>query len=223
LVGGVGSADTILTGGAIGDQFGISMALGDINGDGYFDIAVGAYRYYLWQGSAYIFHSNGNSGISSVGTSSADTTLLGEAVNDQFGISIAISDINVDGYADVIIGATYSVGSYQGRSYIFYSKGVIGIVTALAGSAKIILTGGASNDYFGNIMAISDLNGDGYPDIAVGAYGVNVGGGANQGRVYIFYSNRISGSVNIDLSAGASVDITLTGGASGDYFGSALQ
>ena len=81
----------------------LAIAVGDVNGDGYDDILVGAYfndAAATDAGSAYVFF--GGPAADTV----ADLTLTGEAAGDTFGLSVSSAgDINGDGYADVLVGA----------------------------------------------------------------------------------------------------------------------
>ena len=89
-------ADIILTGAATNDQFGVSVSTaGDVNGDGYSDVIVGANGNDAGgsnAGRAYIFF--GGSSMNNV----ADIILTGAAVSDNFGTSVSSAgDVNGDG------------------------------------------------------------------------------------------------------------------------------
>jgi len=76
------TADVTMTGEGIGDAFGLSVSsAGDVNGDGYSDVVVGAYRYSSLTGKAYIFF--GGSSMNNT----ADVTMTGEPVSSEFGSS----------------------------------------------------------------------------------------------------------------------------------------
>jgi len=108
------------TGAAASDNFGRSVATaGDMNGDGYADVIVGAYTNDAGgadAGRAYVYH--GGPGADAT----ADLTLTGAAANDFFGFSVSTAgDVNGDGFADVIVGA-YSNdagGVNAGRAYVY--------------------------------------------------------------------------------------------------------
>jgi hypothetical protein len=173
------SASSIITGEEGG--FGGSVALGDVNGDGYADAVVGADGWNGGQGRAYVLHSSGASGITTASAASASGIITGE--EGGFGGSIAVGDVNGDGYADVVVGAE-GYDSGQGRAYVFHSGGSSGIGIASAASADGILTGEASSR-FGGSIALGDVNGDSYADAVVGADGYN----GDQGRAYVFHSS----------------------------------
>ncbi|MDP2364267.1 MAG: integrin alpha, partial [Ignavibacteria bacterium] len=197
-------ADVILTGAAANDNFGNSVSsAGDVNGDGYSDVIVGAYNNDAIAsnaGAAYIYF--GGSSMNNT----ADITLTGVAADDNFGYSAATAgDVNGDGYSDVVVGARYNdIGGIDaGRAYIYYGG------SSMNALVDKILTGLTAGDYFGiSVATAGDVNGDGYSDVIVGAYN-NDAGGSNAGRAYIYY-----GGPSDNLA-----DVILTGAASGDSFG----
>ena len=83
------SANTILTGETTNTEFGNKVLVGDINGDGYSDVIVSAWKYNnTYQGRIYIFNSTGNSGVSTGNATSAMANITGEAANNYFGASL---------------------------------------------------------------------------------------------------------------------------------------
>ena len=200
-------ADWTLTGVAAGDYFGWAVGTaGDVNGDGYDDVVVGAPENDAGgttAGMASIFYG-------AVSPDAVpDVTLMGTAAGDYFGRAVGTAgDVNGDGYADVLVGAPNNDagGSNAGRAYLFY-----GAASSVAGG--LVFTGAAAADYFGSALGTAgDVNGDGYADVVVGAYW-NDAGGTNAGRAYVYY-----GGWRADNTA----DILLTGHATNDQFGQAV-
>jgi len=198
-------ADVILTGHAATDLFGYSVAgAGDVNGDGYSDVIVGAYGSDSGAtnaGRAYLFL--GGSSMNNV----ADVTFTGVGANDNFGFSVAgAGDVNGDGYADVIVAAhrNDAGGVDAGRAYVYFGG------SSMDNTVDVTLTGAAAGDQFGvSVASAGDVNGDGFADVIVGGF-LNDTGGTDAGRAYIFH-----GGGSMDNIA----DVTLTGAAAGDFFG----
>jgi len=193
-------ADVIMTGEVGGDFFGGSVSnAGDVNGDGYSDVIVGAGQFDLngvnTIGRAYLFF--GSSSMDNV----ADIIMTGELINSEFGNSVSTAgDINGDGYSDVIVSA-YSYVSHTGRVYLFYGGAL------MDNMPDVTITGGANSTNFGCSVSIAgDVNGDGYSDVIIGAHRYNT----NTGRSYIFY-----GGLTMDSTS----DVIMTGEATDNLFG----
>ena len=219
------SANAILDGESASNLFSYAISLGDINGDGFADLAISAYLNNAGaganQGAVYIFLGS-NAGLSSQSASSAGAKIVGQAAGDQFGYSISMaSDINGDGYSDLIIGArarNAGAGADQGAAYIFLGSNS-GISSQNAVAASAILTGQAAGDRFGSTVSLGDINSDGYADAGIGAMIRNAGAGATQGAAYIF----LSGSNGIGSKGASVADTILEGEAASNAFSFALS
>jgi hypothetical protein len=152
-------------GGGVTDYFGDSVAsAGDVNGDGYDDVIVGA-PLDLWAknmsvdfGSAYVYLGSAD-GVDS----STETKLVGAMTyHDAFGDSVASAgDVNGDGYDDVIVGAPE-----DGAAYVFLSGG-----DGTWADTATRLSAGDETDCFGNSVAgAGDVDGDGYDDVIAGIH-----------------------------------------------------
>jgi len=82
------------------DQFGYSIAIGDLNGDGFDDLVVGASNY-QYKGKVYVYLGK------SVPSPTPDFTAVSDSVNSGFGFTIKVADLNGDGIADLVIGTPY--------------------------------------------------------------------------------------------------------------------
>ncbi len=183
------SASKIIVGVAA-EEFGRTVSMGDLNGDGYADVISGAPGWNGAQGRVYIFHSSGNSGVNISFSGFATKTISGINAGARFGDSLTTGDLNGDGYSDLASGEPIFNGS-QGRVYAFHSAGAAGVTQTNIGAANSTLTGENATDRFGYSLSVGNMNGDNFADLAVGApgYGAGVGGGfvVNQGKVYIYH------------------------------------
>ena len=197
--------DLILSGEAAIDRFGFSVAgAGDVNGDGFADLVVGAFSNDAGgndAGRAYVYHGGPTA------DPNPDLVLTGEAAGNQFGISVAgAGDVNADGFADLIVGApTNGAGGFNaGRAYVYFGG------LSMDSTADVILTGEAAGALFGfSVAGVEDVSGDGYVDLFVGAY-ANDAGGVDAGRAYVYYGGP---------GADSTPDLVLTGEAAGGEFG----
>ena len=205
--------DAIIEGAAFDEIDRAVAPLGDVNGDGFDDIVVGS-DIAGGDSRGEIFIFNGPlSGTRTV--ASADATITGSFANESFGASIASAgDINGDGVNDIIVGAPRFPlnGADTGRAYVFFGP-VTG--SLIATQANAIIFGEAVNDDFGVAVAGGkDINGDGVPDVIVGAD--QLFATASAGKAYVFY-----GPVSGNIQA-ANADAILTGEADGDLFGTSV-
>ncbi len=187
----------------------VSMA-GDINGDGYADLIIGALGYpaseYNGKGRSYVVFGGPNVGSSGVIALSSlnganGFKLDGENSGDQCGQSVSVAgDINGDGHADLIIGA-FQYGNNKGRSYVVFGRPGVGkdgviAVSSLNGSNGFRLDGENNGDRSGFLVSgVGDINDDGYDDLIIGADGYL--GGSNKGRSYVVFGGSEVGSSGI--------------------------
>ena len=184
---------------AEGDQagawFGFSVATaGDVNGDGYSDVIVGAPLYdngQIAEGRAFVYH-----GAASGLSASANWTAEGNQIAASFGRSVSTAgDVNGDGYWDVIIGAYYYDGGQtdEGQALVYY-----GSASGLGTSPDWTDEGNQAEAYFGySVSTAGDVNGDGYSDVIVGAYYYD-GSLTDGGRALVYHGSASGPSATPD-------------------------
>jgi hypothetical protein len=185
------SPDWQVVGEGAGDHMGLGAnTAGDVNGDGYADVLVGAAFYGPSNAGRFYIYHGGPTGLSPVANWTADGTAGSYLGNQTSGTA---GDVNGDGYADVITCARhYSNGeSDEGAALIYF-----GSATGLDANGERPVGTPANADWLteGNQVGANhgstvgpagDVNGDGYADVLVGAYGYD-GGQTNEGRAYLY-------------------------------------
>lgn len=179
-----------------GDQFfGRINSAGDVNGDGFDDLIIGA-RYAsphgLASGAAYVvFGGATRLAALDAADGSVDATiwlsqlngangfqLSGVAAYDEAGFSVASAgDINGDGFDEVIVGAPGADphGLYSGAAYVVFGKAAgfaanVDLSSLSGNNSGFRMNGGSFRDYAGwSVSSAGDMNGDGLDDIIVGA------------------------------------------------------
>ncbi|HEX4824754.1 MAG TPA: FG-GAP-like repeat-containing protein [Candidatus Polarisedimenticolaceae bacterium] len=148
-------------------DFGVSVATaGDVNGDGYDDVIIGADQYdnpELNEGRAFVY-LGGPGGLAASAVWTGESNQAGA----QYGASVATAgDVNGDGYADIIVGAPWydDPSDAEGRVYVYYG-GPGGPATTAAWTKELDVAGA----HFGaSVATAGDVNGDGYADVIIGA------------------------------------------------------
>ncbi|MDM7913779.1 MAG: integrin alpha [Candidatus Eisenbacteria bacterium] len=158
---------------------------GDVNGDGFSDVIVGAFLYgngEAGEGRAFVYHgSPAGLGLTAAWTAESDQ------VGARFGSSVASAgDVNGDGFSDVIVGAyLYTNGqSDEGRVYA-YQGSAAGLATTPAWTAE---SNQASAKMGISVAAAGDVNGDGFSDVIAGARDYD-NGQTDEGRSFVYYGN----------------------------------
>ncbi|MBS1581102.1 MAG: FG-GAP repeat protein, partial [Bacteroidetes bacterium] len=186
-----------------GSNFGFSIAkLGDLDGDGYNDVAVCARRQgYMLTGRVYILFFNSTGGIKAyqrIGRDGASTNLGGLKTmvtgnGGQFGWSLDnVGDLNGDGNMDLAIGMNMQNDGYTqaGAVLIAYlnPNGTLqheDLISQTTGTGPTPL-GLHANSWFGyGVSTMGDFDGDHVMDLAVTARNYNPGGIPERGRIFI--------------------------------------
>ncbi len=200
------------------DQPFTTMTRGDVNGDGYTDLVVGAEGTDVAggtrDGTVYVFSGATIAGTHGVGDALA--TINGTEPEADFGDEVSASgDVNGDGYADVLVGALFAAagGTKRGAAYLFSGATLTGTKTQLDAMASF--AGDEDNDYFASRVSIlDDINNDGYDEAGITATDAD----AFKGAAYIFQGGpTLAGAM--PLSAAFA---TIQGENVKDYLGNAL-
>jgi hypothetical protein len=188
-----GGANVVIEGANGGDRLGSCIAVGNINGDSYNDLILGA----PWSdgpnngldnsGEAVIIY--GSPTLSSsidLENNAQDVIIYGKNSNDVFGLSITLGNIDDDGHDDLLIGAVNGDGQYDQKSNCGETYLIMGNSTSNLGSSidvflksRTIFYGGSEDDASGLSLGTCDLDSDGFDDIILSA---PRGDGPNENR-----------------------------------------
>ncbi|MFI3119218.1 MAG: FG-GAP-like repeat-containing protein, partial [Methylococcaceae bacterium] len=213
---------------------GVSVAsAGDVNGDGLDDLIIGGFNSDSsagnWASRSYVvFGQTATTAVnlSAITAGTGGFVINGTVAHDMGGVSVASAgDINADGLADLIVGDT--VGAYTslnatGHSYVIFGKtdtAAVNLSTIATGSGGFVINGQADSDQSGfSVASAGDVNGDGLPDLIIGA----IGAGAWAGKSYVVFGRTTTTDTSaIDLAtiAAGTGGFVINGQATDDWSG----
>ncbi|AFY82378.1 putative Ig domain-containing protein [Oscillatoria acuminata] len=222
-----GTNGVIISGINEGDLSGRSVGnAGDVNGDGFDDIIIGAQGANDEAGESYVIFGGPNL-PATIDLETLDGTngftIAGVEPGGLAGRSVSnAGDINGDGYDDLIINASEAPGlngeDEAGQSYVLFGGPTFGAslnLDNLDGTNGFTLYGITANDRTGRSVSAGDVNGDGFEDILVGAPEGDgpEGERVNAGETYLVYGGDFTGDVT---QLGGTGNDLLTGTAQAD-------
>jgi Ca2+-binding RTX toxin-like protein len=184
--------------------------LGDFNGDGIDDFAIGA----LGANKTYVVFgkAGGFTNIDLTSLTAADGLTITGASSDLTGYAVAgAGDVNGDGLQDIIIGSVST-----NRAYVVFGRSGGSVDLNNLGSAGLLIQGPSSTSFGSWVSEAGDVNGDGFDDVIIGAVGQGAGGGA-----YVIFGRNGSGTVNAAVLADA--DGIFLQGQAGDGVGRSVS
>jgi hypothetical protein len=201
--------------GSPGQQLGTPVYVGDVNGDGIGDWAIGvptAENPELVDqaaGAVYVIYGRRDAPGTAITTSSIDAgssngfAVYGAVTGDDVGASVAAAgDVNGDSLADIVIGAPGSDSDVGGAFVIYGSRTGGDVQTFLLGSRGYSIVDtlpAATNANLGySVAGAGDVNGDGLDDVAVSAPGYGASGAS--GAVWIIFGAASQSQVDLNVS-----------------------
>ncbi|WP_397603410.1 calcium-binding protein, partial [Sphingorhabdus sp.] len=186
-------------------------------------------------GASYVVFGKANGtavNLSAIASGTGGFVINGAAAGDQSGRSVSSAgDVNGDGFDDLIVGAfgasTNGIGT-SGASYVVFGKAngtAVNLSAIASGSTAggFVINGAAWIDQSGiSVSSAGDVNGDGFDDLIVGAFGSDPNGNSDSGASYVVFGGNFSeavtqlGTTGNDILSGTAGNDVIFGGRGND-------
>ena len=207
---------------------------GDVNGDGFDDIIIGATGNGSSgnsQGAAYVIFgggpASGTVNLDDIANGIGGIKIIGEGLTDKAGRSVSgAGDVNGDGLDDVIIGVPdHEDGSDEvGAAYVVFgtsaSTSTIQLSDIAQGTGGFKILGANDDDFTGrHVSEIGDVNGDGFDDVLVGALASDINGDTSGAAFVIFGTDTPLSTIRLDEISNNPQGFMIAGEAESDLLG----
>jgi len=218
-----------IIGAAAGDNFGqTGLKMGDVNGDGLADIAIGARNAdnngRTSSGSVYvIFGKSSTTTVDTASLGSGGYRIDGAGADQWFGSRIGTGDVNGDGLTDVIAGASgtdFNGRAESGSVYVVFGKASTSdIDVSVLGSWGRRIDGAIANDQVGlSLPGGVDVNNDGNDDVIVAAGNADPSGRTNAGSAWVIFGGTSTSTIDLAAPPGG-YGFRIDGATAGDRLG----
>ncbi len=200
------NADASYYSGGVQDHLHMAAGAGDVNGDGYDDFLIAnPQRISIPHdvGRTYLIFGRSSGWSMDVNLSSVDTSFIGSNISWGIGTSIdGAGDVNADGYDDILISRTGTVGDRRrvGQTFLILGKATGWTKDMNISQAGPYFVGEEESDESGSKVAgVGDFNGDGFDDFLISARSSQEAG-YYRGQVYLIYGRAKGWPTETNLS-----------------------